>query len=259
MWELVQTAAIFVILVLNIYAFTEYRKIRRLFATAVRKMDCDGVIDQLLSLDDDAPVAAKSAPVPVSAEGQELKRGRLAAIVAGGSAKKYLGKQLTLAQVDEMTDDEVSKHYGRYEARLGASMTKTLGSSALQMYAMLAGPLLPIPPENLPKLVLDLEDDPFVGHALTTACCELYYRYGMYLAPLTAAMTTAKHCQQVRDSGSIAYDDGDAAASRGDSRGDSRDDIRETSRDASRGDSRDDIRDASRDAGPDPGREGDEN
>ena len=31
-----------------------------------------------------------------------------------------------------MTDDEVSKHYGRYEARLGASMTKTLGSSALR-------------------------------------------------------------------------------------------------------------------------------
>ena len=41
----------------------------------------------------------------------------------------------------------------------------------------------------------DLEDDPFVEHALTTACCEMYYRYGMYLAPLTAAMTTAKHCR----------------------------------------------------------------
>ena len=234
MWELVQTAAIFVILVLNIYTFTEYRKIRRLVATADRKMDCDEVIDQLLSLDDDAPAAAKSAPVPVpvSAERQELKRGRLAAIVAGGSAKRYLGKQLTLAQVDEMTDDEVSKHYGRYEARLGASMTKTLGSSALQMYALVAGAFLPIPPENLPKLVLDLEEDPFVGHALTTACCELYYRYGMYLAPLTAAMTTAKHCQQVRGGGSPAYEDGDA--------------------------SRDADRDASRDAGRDASREGDE-
>ena len=105
-----QTAAILVILVLNVYAFAEYRKIRRLVATAIRKMDCDEVIDQLLSLDDDAPAATKSTVVPVSTERQEQKRGRMAAIVAGGSAKKYLGKQLTLAQVDEMTDDEVSKH-----------------------------------------------------------------------------------------------------------------------------------------------------
>ena len=102
-----------------------------------------------------------------------------------------------------MGDDEISKHYGRYEARLGASMTKTLGASALQMYALVAGNLLPIPPENHALLVADLEEDPFVEHALTTACCELYYRYGMYLAPLTTAMTTAKHCQ-FGDRGSLA-------------------------------------------------------
>ena len=247
MWELVQTAAIFVILVLNVYSFVEYRKLRSFVATIIRKMDCDDVIDQLLS-DDNAATAPPAAVVPVSTEMQEQKRGRLAAIVAGGSAKKYLGKQLTLSQVDEMTDDEVSKYYGRYEARLGASMTKTLGSSALQMYALVAGAFLPIPPENLPKLVLDLEEDPFVGHALTTACCELYYRYGMYLAPLTAAMTTAKHCQQVRGGGSPAYEDGDA----------SRDADRDASRDAGRDASRDADRDASRDAGRGASREGDE-
>ena len=115
--------------------------------------------------------------------------------MAGGTAKKYLGKQPTLAQIDEMADVEIQKYYTRYEARLGASMTKTLGNSALQMYALAAGRFLPIPPENHIQLVADLEDDPFVEHALTTACCEMYYRYGMYLAPLTAAMTTAKHCQ----------------------------------------------------------------
>jgi len=45
-----------------------------------------------------------------------------------------------------------------------------------------------------PELVADLEQDPFVSSALQTACCELYYRYGMYLAPLTTAVTTVKHC-----------------------------------------------------------------
>ena len=164
MWELVLLAAVLVSFVLNVYVFVEFRKFRRLVATVIRKMDCDEVIDQLLSLDDDAATATGRAPVIAvqdTTDRQEQKRARLSA--TGGAAKKYLGKQLTLAQVDEMTDDEVSKHYGRYEARLGASMTKTLGSSALQMYALVAGAFLPIPPENLPKLVIDLEEDPLSG------------------------------------------------------------------------------------------------
>ena len=54
---------------------------------------------------------------------------------------------------------------------------------------------LPIPPENQFSLLNDLESDPFVEHALSSATCELYHRYGMYLAPLTAMLTTVKHCQ----------------------------------------------------------------
>ena len=54
--------------------------------------------------------------------------------------------------------------------------------------------LLPLPPSRQLQLVADLEQDPFVSSALQSACCELYYRYGMYLAPLTTALTTAKHC-----------------------------------------------------------------
>ena len=45
---------------------------------------------------------------------------------------------------------------------------------------------------NPPKLIEDLED-PFINHALTSVCCELYYKYGMYPAPFTAMLTTARH------------------------------------------------------------------
>ena len=44
-----------------------------------------------------------------------------------------------------------------------------------------------------PKLLEDLEEDLFINYALTSVCCELYYKYGMYLAPFTAMLTTAKH------------------------------------------------------------------
>ena len=200
-------AAMLIVVLANLmfscYFCLEYFRLKRVVTyvisplCAVRNMaNADEFIDQLLSQEGAKEKSTgTTAAMTIGTEKQEQKRARLAAIVAGGTAKKYLGKQPTLAQVDEMTDDEVSKHYQRYEARLGASMTKTLGASALQMYALLAGGVLPIPPENRPQLVSDLSEDPFVQHALTTACCELYYRYGMYLAPLTAAMTTAKHCR----------------------------------------------------------------
>ena len=54
---------------------------------------------------------------------------------------------------------------------------------------------LPIPTENQPGLIADLEGDPFVGHALSSATCDLLHRYGIFVAPLTAALTTIKHCQ----------------------------------------------------------------
>ena len=120
-------------------------------------------------------------------------RKRLTALTVGGQARQYLGKAVTADHA--MNDEEVEKLYARYEARLGAAMTKTLGQAALRLYAGVAGILLPIPPESQPKLVTDLEADPFVRHALSSATYELYHRYGMYLAPLTAALTNAKYCQ----------------------------------------------------------------
>ena len=142
-------------------------------------MDCDELIDEILE--------------PQSAAPLEQKRSRLAAIVAGGRAKEYFGKNMTTEQVDSLSQEDLLKLYGRYEARLGASMTKTLGSAVKYLYACVVSSFLPI--RDRAALEADLEKDPFVDHAVNTACCELYHRYGMYLAPLTAALTTAKHCQ----------------------------------------------------------------
>ena len=113
----------------------------------------------------------------------------------GGQAKQYLGKSFTVDQIDALDDAEIQKLYARYEARLGAAMTKMLGSAALQLYAEVASMFFPIPAENQPALNADIKADPFVGHALSSATCELYHRYGMFLAPLTVALKIMKHCQ----------------------------------------------------------------
>ena len=68
-------------------------------------------------------------------------------------------------------------------------ITKTLGSAALQLFAGVVSMFLPIPAENQPVLIADQEGDPVVGHALSSAICELYHRYGMFLVQLTATAT----------------------------------------------------------------------
>lgn len=127
----------------------------------------------------------------------ETKRERLSAIVAGGGSKQYLGKDLQMSDIDTMTPEQINKLYCRYEARLGASMTKTLGNSFINLYVMGVSKYFNV--VNPPKLIQDLEEDPFINHALTSTCCELYYRYGMYLAPFTAMLTTTKHINFVED------------------------------------------------------------
>lgn len=184
----------------------EYIRLRRratiLYRLVRNTMDCDELLDQLL--EEQTPAVVPDGPCHKSQGGcpagqaeirGDYKRERLGALAAGGQAKPYLGRNVTVEQIDGMVDDEVEKLYTRYEARLGAAMTKTLGAAALQLYSTVVGKFLPIPPENRPKLVADLEADPFVEHALSSATCELYHKYGMYLAPLTTALTTAKYCQ----------------------------------------------------------------
>ena len=85
----------------------------------------DDLIDGLLA-EETAGVAGAEPDSPTAA-----RRERLATIAAGGQARQYLGKAWTVEEIDALGDDEVGRLYARYEARLGACMTKTLGQAAL--------------------------------------------------------------------------------------------------------------------------------
>ena len=141
--------------------------------------------------------AAPSASVPAVPQTTTVaeQRDKLVIIAAGGQTRKYLGKALSVEEIDKMDDDEVRKIYTRYEARLGVCMTKTLGKAALQLYTTLATMFLPLPPENRQPHMKDLESDLIVDRVLNRTACELYYRYGNLLAPITVALTTAKYSQ----------------------------------------------------------------
>ena len=88
-------------------------------------------------------------------------------IGSGRRAKEYglavHGKQLTADHINAVEESEIEKLYARYD---GAAMTKTLESEAIRLYAGVVSMFLPIPAENQPGLVADLEGEPFIRHGL---------------------------------------------------------------------------------------------
>ena len=70
-------------------------------------------------------------------------------------------------------------------------MVKSLGKSIIDMYSMGACSVLGI--TNQEGLSEDLENDPFLNSALQRFTCDLYNRFGLFLAPLSVGIITSRH------------------------------------------------------------------
>ena len=105
-----------------------------------------------------------------------------------GNSKLYLGKVYTEEQINKLSNVEVDKLFSNYEAKLSDQMVKSLRKSIINMYSMIACAALGI--SNQDELSEDLENDPFLNSALQRFTCELYYRFGSFLAPLRVGLIT---------------------------------------------------------------------
>ena len=85
----------------------------------------------------------------------------------------------------------MEKLFNNYEAKLSGEMVKSLGHSIINMYSMRACAALGI--TNQEALNEDLENDPFLNSALQRFTCELYHRFGSFLAPLSIGIITRRH------------------------------------------------------------------
>ena len=83
----------------------------------------------------------------------------------------------------------------RYESVLSAQMTKSLGKSVINLYSNIACSVLGV--GNQQELSTDLESDPFLNTALQRFTCDLYYRFGASLAPVSTAVITARHYAKI--------------------------------------------------------------
>ena len=121
----------------------------------------------------------------------DTKRQKLLECVLTRNSKLYLGKVYTEDQLTKLSEEEVEILFNNYEARLSGQMVHSLGCSVIHMYSMGACAALGI--NNQDALSEDLENDPFLNSALQRFTCELYYRFGSFLAPLSIGIITSRH------------------------------------------------------------------
>ena len=127
----------------------------------------------------------------------DTKRQKLLKCILTGNSKLYLGKVYKDEQLAKLSEEEVEKLFNNCKVKLSGQMVKSLGKSIINMYSMGACSVLGI--TNQDALSEDLENDPFLNSALQRFTCELYYRFGSFLAPLSIGIITSRHYLSARN------------------------------------------------------------
>ena len=129
--------------------------------------------------------------VPYDHPQSDVKRQKFIECILTGNSKQCLVKAYTKQQVNKLSAEEVDKLFSIYEAKLSGQMVKSLDKLIMRMYSMGACAVLGM--SNQDVLSEDLESDPFLNSALQRFTCELYYRFGLFLAPLSIGLITSRH------------------------------------------------------------------
>ena len=121
----------------------------------------------------------------------DMKWRKVIECVLTGNSKQCLGKAYTKEQVNKLSAEKVDKLRSNYKAKLSGQMVKSLGKSVIRMYSVGACAIIGM--SNQDVLSQDLESDPFLNSALQSFTCELYCRFGSFLAPLSIGLITSRH------------------------------------------------------------------
>ena len=178
-----------------------YYRLKKIFYLISIVMDSE-ILDQLTSLEQNVNSEVtkpkrgcrkKADPKVNEVEDSDVrdKRERLVACVLSGNSKMYLGKEYTEQQINEMDCTNVNTLLNRYESVLSAQMTKSLDKSVKNLYSNIACSVLGVDYQQ--DLSDDLECDPFLNTAMQRFTCDLYYRFGALLAPVSVGIITGKH------------------------------------------------------------------
>ena len=184
------------------YVYYRLKKIFYLISIVMGSETLDQLTDLGRDVDSEFPKPKRGRKKKIDPKINELedndikdKRERLVSCALSGNSKMYLGKDYTEEQINKMDCNDINTLLNRYESVLSAQMTKSLGKSVINLYSNIACSVLGV--GNQQELSTDLECDPFLNTAMQRFTCDLYYRFGALLAPVSVGIITGKHYAKI--------------------------------------------------------------
>ena len=136
---------------------------------------------------------------------EDKRKERLRILVAGGSSLEYLGKQLSLGDVERLSDKDVKALHARYEGIFAKKIQQHAIKGVLAVAVKSLGFLLPYAGLCLrdeSKLLETLQDDELITIELSNRSSTLLVNNCLspYLALASAAFTTSSHVEKLQPS-----------------------------------------------------------
>lgn len=116
---------------------------------------------------------------------------KLYELVSLGKSKHYLGKKYTIDEINELSEDEISKLMMRYEAIIQEEMADSLKDTFISGLSEVGCKILSI--NNVDGVRKDLMKDPFTTKMIGYVTSALYGKLGPLFAPITIGSIFTKH------------------------------------------------------------------
>ena len=149
------------------------------------------VINLLEAEPSSSPADSSLVPQLLSGPNIPALREQLAVLVSTGKSKEAIGVQLTHEQLKRLTDKEVEKYYKRYETFVGSKTTESMVDNLLTLVTR--GLQMVIEIDDVDAMKKELKGDFIINKEMTDFVGGLSLKYGKFLAPISAALITAKH------------------------------------------------------------------
>ena len=130
-------------------------------------------------------------PPSIDTEEIEEKRESLAILASLGTAKDYLGVQMSLGDVKKLVPKDVEKYYYRYQSKLAKQVTGGLVENAIKLASKTISRFIPI--DDPDSLSNDLVQDEIVRRELVDAAGYLVLKGGRFVALASALFHVVSH------------------------------------------------------------------
>ena len=127
----------------------------------------------------------------------EEKRESLAILATLGTAKDYLGVQMSLGDVRKLVPKDVEKYYYRYQSKLAKQVTGGLVENGIKLASKMISKVIPI--DDTDSLSNDLVQDEIVRRELVDAAGYLVLKGGRFVALASALFHIVSHVEFTMD------------------------------------------------------------